>query len=150
MADNSVFPSFRMRNCQERKSVCDALRVDSAGRIFEGRTLQAGADSVEGEAMGIALNQTNDASFLRLDGVIDISVAADLKAALLESIAAQKAIRISAEAVSEFDVTAFQLLWAAGRRAKQLGMKFMLEGQMPSPVEGALSEMGFEARALFE
>lgn len=100
--------------------------------------------------MGIALSQTDDSSLIRLEGVIDISAAAELKAALLSAIAAGSAIRVSAAAVSELDVTAFQLLWAAGREARRAGVKFMLAEQMPQPVRDAFSEMGLDAGALFD
>ena len=97
--------------------------------------------------MGIVFSQTDASSLVLLEGAIDISVAAELKAALLEAIAAGKAIHVSAEAVSELDVTAYQLLWAAERETWQLGVKFMLTGQMPPLVKSALSDMGFEACA---
>jgi anti-anti-sigma factor len=100
--------------------------------------------------MGIALNQTSDASVVRLDGVIDISVAAELKAALLEAVASGKAVRISAEAVTELDVSAYQLLWAAGREGKRSGVELALAGEMPEPVKKSIEEMGLQACALFE
>jgi ABC-type transporter Mla MlaB component len=106
-------------------------------------------NSVEEKGMGIVLNEANDASFLRLEGSIDISVATELRAALLGAIAAGKAIRVSAEAASEFDVTAFQLLWAAGREAKRSGMQIMLDGQMPETVRNGLSVMNLDACGLF-
>jgi ABC-type transporter Mla MlaB component len=95
--------------------------------------------------MGIALTEKKNASVLRLDGAIDISVAAELKTALLAALAAGKAIRILPQAVSELDVTAFQLLWAAEREAKKQALKFAYTAEMPSPVAGALSELGLKA-----
>jgi len=100
--------------------------------------------------MGIALNQTSDASLLRLDGVIDISVAAELKAALVEAVASGKAVRVSAEAVTELDVSAYQLLWAVGRERKRAGADIVLTGEIPEPVRKSIEEMGLEACALFE
>jgi anti-anti-sigma factor len=99
--------------------------------------------------MGIALNQTSDACLLRLDGVIDISVAAELKAALLEAVASGKNLRVSAEAVTELDVSAYQLLWAAGRERKRSGAEVALTGEMPEPLRKSIEEMGLEACALF-
>lgn len=100
--------------------------------------------------MGIALNQTSDASLLRLDDVIDISVAAELKAALVEAVASGKNLRVSAEAVTELDVSAYQLLWAAGRERKRSGAELALTGKMPEPVKKSLEEMGLDPCALFE
>jgi len=72
-----------------------------------------------------------------------------LKGVLLQAIETGDAIRVSAEAVSELDVTAFQLLWAARRETKRTGLHLTLAGEMPKPVQVALSEMGLDARALF-
>ncbi len=100
--------------------------------------------------MGIALSQTDDSSLIRLEGAIDIGAAAELKAALLDAFAAGKAISVSAEAVSDFDITAYQLLWAAAREARRSGGHLAVAGQMPEPVRDALSGMGLDACALFE
>ena len=100
--------------------------------------------------MGIALHQAEDASLLRLDGIVDISIAAELKNALLEAAALGKAMRVSVANVTELDVTAYQLLWAAHREAKHKGAPLTLEGQMAEPVRSALAEMGLDACALFE
>ncbi len=98
--------------------------------------------------MGIKLSHAKQISRLRLDGVVDISVAAELKVALLKAVAVKKNIRVSAEAVSELDLTAYQLLWAAARQAKNKGMSFALAGRMPLPAETALADLGLPADAL--
>jgi anti-anti-sigma regulatory factor len=100
--------------------------------------------------VGIKLSRTDGSSLVRLEGAIDIAAAAELKAALLEAMEAGDSIRISADAVSELDVTAFQLLRAAGREAKRSGVGFVLARQAPEPVRAALSEMGLDACALLE
>jgi anti-anti-sigma regulatory factor len=109
--------------------------------------VQSRRDSAEGTVMGIMLRRAKQASRLRLEGAIDISAAAELKAALLDAVAAGKTIRVSPEAVSELDVTAFQLLWAAQREAKQRGMKFIYAGEMPPPVKSAVSDLGLGLEA---
>jgi anti-anti-sigma factor len=98
--------------------------------------------------MGITLNKQNDVSIVRLDGVIDISVAAELKSVLLEALDAAKGIHVSAEAVTELDVTAFQLLWAAEREAKRIGLRLELAGELPEAVDSSLAKAGFAARDL--
>jgi anti-anti-sigma factor len=98
----------------------------------------------------VTLEQKNALTFIQLEGAIDISAVAELKAALLQAIAAGNAIRVSTEAVSELDVTAFQLFWAAGREAKRSGVHLALAGEIPEPVRNTLSGMGLDACALRE
>ena len=100
--------------------------------------------------MGIALSQTECSTLIRLEGAIDISVAAELKAVIEKAMEAANAIQISVEAVSDFDVTAFQLLWAAGREAKRLGMNLEFSGQVPEPMRATLQELGLGACQLIE
>jgi len=99
--------------------------------------------------VGIVLNHTEGSSLIRLEGIIDIGVAAELKAALLEAVATGNSIHVSIEAVSELDVTAFQLLWAASREAMRSGVDLVLAGEMPGPVRNALSEIGLDVCGLF-
>lgn len=98
--------------------------------------------------MAIALTQSDDASLLRLEGEIDISSAAELKAALLEAIAAGKAIRILVDEIAELDVTAFQLLWAAGRQAQKAGTGFTVAGQIREPVRESLAAIDLDVCVL--
>jgi anti-anti-sigma factor len=98
--------------------------------------------------MGIALDRANDVSLLRLEGVVDISAAAELKAALLEAIAAGKSIRVSADDVSELDVCAYQLLWAAEREAKRSGLQFAFTGELSDTIESSLASAGLELLAV--
>ena len=98
--------------------------------------------------MGISLSQTNASSLIRLDGAIDISEAAELKTVLLKALEAGNAIEISAETVCGLDVTAFQLLWAAGREAKRSGVQLALNAQIPDRVRSTLAEMGLDRQAL--
>jgi anti-anti-sigma factor len=98
--------------------------------------------------MGIAVEQTGEENLLRLNGSVDISVADELKMALLEALAAAKPIRISADGVVELDVAAFQLLWAAARQAKKAGVRFMVTGEIAEAVREELSATDLDARAL--
>jgi anti-sigma B factor antagonist len=101
-------------------------------------------------SVGIALSQTDKLSLIRLEGAIDIGNAAELKAALLQAIAAGNDLWVSVEAVSGLDVTAFQLLWAASREAKRSGVHLALADEIQEPVRKTFSEMGLDACALFE
>ena len=125
------------------------LRGRPAGRSRIDLKVHIDLQPAEEWSVGIALSQTDDSSLIRLEGAVDISVAAELKAALMEAIAAGTDVRISAEAVSDLDVTAFQLLGAASREAKRSGVELTFAGEAPEPVRNALSEMGLDTRALF-
>jgi anti-anti-sigma factor len=100
--------------------------------------------------VSIALSQTNDASMIRLEGAIDIGSAAELKAALLDARHAGKGIVVTLGDVSELDVTAFQLLWAAQREAKEAGWGFELTGRLPEPVERSLAAVGLDVTAIYQ
>jgi anti-anti-sigma regulatory factor len=99
--------------------------------------------------MNIALSQTDKASLIHLEGAIDIGAASELKAALLEARKAGKGTAVTLGALSELDVTAFQLLWAAKREAKQAGRGFEL-AQLPAYIQASLAEMGLDANQLSE
>jgi anti-anti-sigma regulatory factor len=103
----------------------------------------------EKNQMGISLDQLDDSSLIRLDGVIDIASAVELKAALLAAFATGKEVRISLEATTDLDVTAFQLLWAAEREAKRLGVGLALTGQPPEKVVRSLARAGLDGLGIF-
>lgn len=98
--------------------------------------------------MGIALEQSENSSTIRLEGAIDIGSAAELKGHLVEALGAGlgtgKAVRVSLAGVEYLDVTAVQLLWAAERAAKASGVEFAFSGEAPAPVQASLAETGFE------
>ena len=99
--------------------------------------------------MSIALSQTDEATLIHLEGVIDISAASELKAALIEAHETGKGIAVTLGALGELDVTAFQLLWAAKREAKRAGLGFEL-AQLPARIQEPLAEMGLDGNALSE
>ena len=94
--------------------------------------------------MSTAASQTDDRSIIELAGAIDIGCAADLRTAVLQAIAAGKAICISAEEVTHLDVAAFQVLWAAEREATQTGVPFALQSNFPQDVRSALAAAGLD------
>jgi ABC-type transporter Mla MlaB component len=100
--------------------------------------------------MGIRIEQTGNGHLLALDGVIDISVVAELKAALVDAIGAGENIDVSVEAVTGIDIAAYQLLWAANREAAPLGTRLALAGELPESARHTLAEMGLEAGALLK
>jgi len=94
--------------------------------------------------MGIVLEQSDNASVLRLTGAIDISCAAELKTVLLQALSSGGDIRIEVDEANELDVTAVQLLWAAEREAARAGVAFALAGQMQEQALSGLRLTGFE------
>ena len=92
--------------------------------------------------MAVTLSQTGESSRILLDGVIDIACAGELKAALLKAIAAGKEIVISVEAAADMDVTAFQLLWAGKRAARQKGFALRVAGKLPESIQSFFSSVG--------
>ena len=94
--------------------------------------------------MGIALSHAGDLSLIQLDGEIDIAVAAELKATLLKALESDREISVSLQAVTAFDVTAFQLLWAASRKASRAGLKLAITRELSEAIESSLAGMGLE------
>lgn len=105
---------------------------------------------VEAPALGIAVSDYGDGGTIRLTGTIDIASAADLKRALLDALAQRQEIRVALEEIESLDVTAFQLLWAAKREAKQLRVDFTFEGELPESVLGSLRSAGLDDLTLPE
>lgn len=93
--------------------------------------------------MPIEAEQNAQLNTIRLEGPIDIAAAAELKKALAEAIERGGALQLSLENVSCMDVTAVQLLWAAGRAARRAGVEIRLEGPLPDIVSSQLAEAGF-------
>jgi len=94
--------------------------------------------------LAITLEQRKDASAIRLEGAIDIALAAELKKTLLDALKTGKAVLVALDANAGLDVTAIQLLWAAEREAKASGVRFTLDGEVPAGVSAALRDAGFE------
>lgn len=97
--------------------------------------------------MSVDLSRDVECCRIQLDGAIDISCAADLKTSLLQALETGQEICVSLERVTELDVTAVQLLWAAGHDARQRGLEFRVT-QPPAPICRSLEEMGLEVPAL--
>jgi anti-anti-sigma factor len=97
--------------------------------------------------MSVDLSRDVECCRIQVDGAIDISCAADLKTSLLQALDTGQEIYVSLEGVTELDVTAVQLLWAAGRDAKRRGLGFRVT-EPPEPICRSLEEMGLEVPAV--
>ena len=95
--------------------------------------------------MGIDLQTTEAGTLIALEGAIDIASAAELKALLLQALGSGTKLRVSLDAATYLDVTAFQLLWAAAQQARRSGVEFRLSGQVPEPVSATLADAGFQS-----
>jgi len=94
--------------------------------------------------VGITLEQSELSDVLRLEGVIDISSAGELKEELRKALESGHPVHLSLESATDLDVTAVQLLWAAERKAKGAEVSFVLDGTIPEPVSTALNLAGFQ------
>lgn len=95
--------------------------------------------------VAIALEQETQSNTIRLEGAVDIGCAADLKAALLRALTSGAEVRIVFDGVTDLDVTAMQLIWAAPCAARESGVRFTLAGEMPASVASALADAGIQA-----
>jgi len=94
--------------------------------------------------LAIVLEQHEESNLIRLEGVIDIALAVELKKALLEALESSKPLSVALNADADLDVTAIQLLWAAEREAKASNVVFTLDGCVPDADSAVLKETGFE------
>ena len=95
--------------------------------------------------MPVSCDEGEALSLIHFEGDVSISSAAEFKLVLLRALARGKAIHIDLACVTEIDITALQLLWAAEREAKGAGIGFSLVGQWPEDVATALAAAGFES-----
>jgi anti-anti-sigma factor len=100
--------------------------------------------------VSITLEQTESLSVIHLEGAIDIASAAELKEALLKALEGGGEVRVSLDKLTGLDVTAVELLWAAGREAKKAGAAFSLVGQAPGEVLAALADAGLDLMQVFQ
>lgn len=94
--------------------------------------------------MPVSLEQKDALPLIRFEGVVDVGCAAELKELLMENLKSGSAVFVSFESATGLDITAVQLLWAAWREAKRVGVEFGLKGQTPEAVRCALAEAGIE------
>jgi anti-anti-sigma factor len=104
--------------------------------------------AVIGLAMTLSFDKEKQLSLLRLEGEIGIGSAAEIKAFLLEALSVGKETRVDLEHVTDLDVTALQLLWAAQQAFTAAGVKLELANPMPESLVSRLPDMGFEGFSL--
>jgi anti-anti-sigma regulatory factor len=92
----------------------------------------------------VTLEREEELSTIRLEGEVGIASAAELKDLLIQALAFRKLVRVSLQSLTDLDVTAVQLLWAARREAKASSVPFAIEGRVPSMVLSTLLQAGFD------
>jgi anti-anti-sigma factor len=92
--------------------------------------------------MPLTLERDESRCVVRLEGQITLASATELKALLLEWLAAGTNLELDLERVEELGLTAMQLLWAAGREAERAGAAIAC--RMPEAVARTLGGAGFE------
>lgn len=98
--------------------------------------------------MPVILEQSEAQNLIRLEGAVDISCAAELKTLMLQALQSDKEVRISLENATDLDVTAMQLLWAAGREARVSGVGLTLTGPVPEQISAAIADAGLESLSI--
>jgi ABC-type transporter Mla MlaB component len=93
----------------------------------------------------VIVEQSEELFVIRLEGDVNVSSVAELKAILVQGLACKKDLRIDLEQAKELDVTAMQLLWAASREAGILNRELTLRGKVPQEILMAIREAGFDA-----
>ncbi|MGA7243713.1 MAG: STAS domain-containing protein [Terracidiphilus sp.] len=92
--------------------------------------------------MAINVEDQNGRRRIRLDDVVDIAQAAELKQILMEAIGSFAPVSIQVSGASAIDVTAVQLLWAALSHASTTGKEFAIVGPWDEEIERSLSCTG--------
>lgn len=94
------------------------------------------------QTVSVTLESGEAGSRVVLEGSIDITDAGELKAALVTAIQVGAPVAVTLAEASYLDVTAMQLLWAAGRAARTAEVRMEMDGTVPEPVRTALTEAG--------
>jgi anti-anti-sigma regulatory factor len=98
--------------------------------------------------MSIELQQSEDRSVVRLAEPITVGCASELHKLLVETVSSNRSVAIDLEGVTELDVSAIQLLYAAGQAAERAGISFSLQGILPEVVKSAFLDAGLHPFAL--
>lgn len=93
--------------------------------------------------MPVSLDKSEEKSLIRIDGDVNIAMAAEMKDLLVNALASGKDLHVSMANAVELDVTALQLLYAAEREAAKSGMRLTLDDHVPEEILSAMTDGGF-------
>src|SRR5580698_2980326 len=122
--------SYRLEFHVEFGSYPDTWRDHSISPFRESIAAQAKRREEE-SGMPITLNEDELRFLIRLEDEVNITVARELKNLLVQGLASGKDLCVDLERTTELDVTALQLVWAAGREARGAGTGFAITGAVP-------------------
>jgi anti-anti-sigma regulatory factor len=91
----------------------------------------------------IILDESEGISLIRIDGDVDIAMAAEMKNLLVKVLASGKDLHISMASARELDVTALQLLYATEQEAAKSGVRLTLDDSVPEEIFSAMTDGGF-------
>ncbi len=101
--------------------------------------------------MPVSLEQKGVLNLIRLQGAIDIGGAQELKELLIQGLTNDSKVLVKLADVTDLDVTAVELLWAARCEAKASSVEFSsLKGRSPESVSLVLAEAGLAQFAVKE
>jgi ABC-type transporter Mla MlaB component len=93
--------------------------------------------------MPVSLDISEGISLIRIEGDVNIAMAAEMKDLLVKALSSGKDMHLSMASAAELDVTALQLLYAADREAAKSGMKLTLDDHVPEEIFSAMTDAGF-------
>ncbi len=100
--------------------------------------------------MPVSLDQDETRCTLRIDGEATISLSASLKQHLLHALALEAPVHIDLSAISDVDISALQLFWAARRESESLGKELTFSAPLPELVLTQLRHAELELTAATE
>lgn len=93
--------------------------------------------------MGMEFSREGDSSVVRLEGCVDLSSAAELKAVLLEIFEAAPAmLTVDLASARELHIAILQLVWAASREAHARHIGFRLQRPQDGEMLNYLIDIG--------
>jgi anti-anti-sigma regulatory factor len=104
----------------------------------------AASSAQQEQCVSTTTDQSEETSTVRLEGEVDISGAQELKDRLMEALAAGREVRLELSAATALDITAFQLIWAVERAAKNAGVAFSMDGPVPEKIVLSMLDAGLE------
>jgi anti-anti-sigma regulatory factor len=96
----------------------------------------------EESGLPVIVEELEGYSLIRLEGECTLTSAAELKRLLVEGLASGRELRLDLARLEEIDITAMQLLWAAGRQAERAGAGIAI--RMSEAAGKTTREAGFE------
>jgi len=94
--------------------------------------------------MSLQLQEFRNRSVIQLEDSITLNCASELRDLLLQVLNSKNQIEIDVSRVTEFDLSALQILYAARLAANQTGAGLSTASPVPEVVRAAIQESGIE------